>query len=88
MIQSRCHIGHETVVTKTEHLGKGFDYGVEVLCSKFSPLGDQLWFVLDGSDNVGRHSGEAANVYFRLLGDVLEKVIDKAWLYWDGSGML
>ena len=67
---------------------RAFDRGVEVLCSKFLPLGDQLWFVLDGSDNVERHRGEAANVFFRFLGDVLEKNIDKAWIYWNGVGVL
>ena len=58
------------------------------MCSKFPPLGDKLWFVLDGSDNVGRHRWEAVNVNCRLLGDVVENPIDKAWLYCDGAGVL
>ena len=54
---------------------------MEVLCSKISPLGDKLWFVLDGSENMGRQRGEAVNVYFRLLGDVVKKIIYKAGFY-------
>ena len=88
MLQPRCHIGHKAVVTKTEHLRKGFDHGVEVMYSKFVPLGDHLWFVLNGSHNVGRHRGEAVKIYCRLLGDMLKKVIDKAWLYCDETGVL
>ena len=61
---------------------------MEVLCSKISPLGDKLWFVLDGSENMGRQRGEAVNVYFRLLGDVVKKIIYKAGFYWDGAGVL
>ena len=73
---------------ETVYLSDRFDHGVEVLCTKVASLVDNLWCVTDGCDNVGGQRGEAANIHFRLLGDVVEEGVDKTWRYDHGSGVL